>query len=119
MQRYTLTEYKDASPATQDVYDDYMRTTGAASVPIWLQSLWHSSALARGYWERARGTLFSGDLPLPLKEMIVFVVSGEHGARYCSACHAQNVLNLDKSVKFDDLQSFLNILSSPICRPTT
>ena len=105
MQRYTLTEYDDASPETQAVYNDYMRTAGSPSVPIWLKSLGHSEALARAYWERAKGTLFSGNLPLPLKEMIVFVVSAKHGARYCSACHAQCVLHLDKTLSFEDLQS--------------
>jgi alkylhydroperoxidase family enzyme len=107
MQRYMLTAYQDASPATCEVYDDFMRTTGATEVPVWLKSLGHSPALTRAYWERAKGTLFSGSLPLALKEMIVFVVSARHGARYCSACHAQNVLNLDKALAFDDLQSFL------------
>lgn len=105
MQRYTLTEYQDASPATREVYDDFMRTTGATSTPVWLKSLGHSAALARAYWERAKGTLFSGSLPLPLKEMIVFVVSAKNGARYCSACHAQNVLSLDQTLAFEDLQS--------------
>lgn len=107
MQRYSLTEYEDASPATREVYDDFMRTTGATSAPVWIKSLGHSSALARAYWERAKGTLFSGHLPLPLKEMIVFVVSGQHRAKYCTACHAQNVLSLDKTLAFGDLQSFL------------
>lgn len=107
MQRYTLTEYADAAPGTREVYDDYMRTTGATSVPLWLRSMGHSASLTRAYWERAKGTLFGGNLPLPLKEMIVFVVSAKNGARYCSACHAQNVLKLDQTVGFDDLQKFL------------
>ena len=105
LQRYTLTEYEQASPGTQAVYDDFMRTTGATSVPVWLKSLGHSESLTRAYWERAKGTLFGGSLPLPLKEMIVFIVSAKNGARYCSACHAQCVLNLDKTLSFDDLQS--------------
>lgn len=107
MQRYILTDYEAALPETREVYDDYMRTTGATSVPVWLRSLGHSAPLVRAYWERAKGTLFSGNLPLPLKEMIVFVVSAKNGARYCSACHAQSVLNLDKALAFEDLQSFL------------
>jgi len=107
MQRYTLTGYAAASPTTREVYDDFMRTTGATEPPIWLQSLGHSAALARAYWERAKGTLFAGNLPLPLKEMIVFIVSARNGARYCSACHAQAVLSLDKSLAFEDLQGFL------------
>lgn len=108
MQRYTLTPYDAASPATRHVYDDFMLATGATSVPIWLQSMGHSPALTRAYWERAKGTLFADYLPLPLKEMIVFVVSARNGARYCSACHAQNVLNLDKALSFGDLHSFLH-----------
>ena len=108
MKRYTLTPYESASPETRAIYDDFMRTTGATAVPIWLQSMGHSAALTRAYWERAKGTLFAGHLPLPLKEMIVFVVSARNGARYCSACHAQNVLNLDKALSFGALQSFLH-----------
>ncbi len=108
MQRYTLTEYEDASQGTREVYDDLMRTTGAAEAPVWIKSLGHNPALARAYWERAKGTLFSGSLPLPLKEMIVFVVSARHGARYCAACHAQAVLSLDQSLAFGDLQRFLS-----------
>lgn len=107
MQRYTLTEYEQASPETRGVYDDFMRTTGASSVPIWIKSLGHNASLARAYWERAKGTLFGGNLPLPLKEMVVFVVSAHNGARYCTACHAQNVLSLDKALAFEDLQSYL------------
>ena len=98
MQHYTLTEYADASSETRAVFDDFMRTTGATAVPVWLKSLGHSAPLTRAYWERAKGTLFAGNLPLPLKEMIVFVVSARNGARYCSACHAQNVLSLDKTL---------------------
>lgn len=107
MQRYLLTEYESASPETRAVYDDFMRMTGATSPPVWIKSMGHSAALARSYWERAKGTLFSGRLPLPLKEMIVFIVSARHGAKYCSACHAQSVLKLDKALTFDDLQSLL------------
>ncbi len=107
MQRYLLTEYQDAMPETRAVYDDYLRSMGALSVPIWLKSMGHSAALARAYWERAKGTLLAGNLPLPLKEMIVFVVSARHGARYCSACHAQSVLKLDKTLTFDNLRDVL------------
>ena len=107
MQRYRLTEYKAACAATREVYDDHMRTTGATSLPVWIRSLGHNPALAKAYWERAKGTLFGGSLPLPLKEMVVFVVSARNGANYCSACHAQCVLHLDQTLDFTDLQEFL------------
>lgn len=108
MIRYALTEYKEASDDVRAVYDDYMRVTGDTKVPVWLKSMGHSAALARSYWERSKGTLFAGSIPLPLKEMIVFVVSGMHGAKYCTACHAQSVLQLDKSLNFEDLQAFIS-----------
>ncbi|MBN2510820.1 MAG: carboxymuconolactone decarboxylase family protein [Spirochaetales bacterium] len=108
MQRYMLTEYEDAPQESKDVFDDYMRVTGDTKVPVWLKSMGHAPSLVRAYWERAKGTLFGGQLPLPLKEMIVFVVSGFHGAKYCTACHAQSVLKLDKALKFTDLKSFFD-----------
>jgi uncharacterized peroxidase-related enzyme len=107
MQRYILTEYGNASDETRKVYDDYLQATGAANIPVWLKSLGHSSNLARAYWERAKGTLFSGVLPQALKEIIVFVVSAKNGAHYCAACHADCVLNLDKTLRFEDLDGFL------------
>ncbi len=112
MQRYMLTDYASASTETRAVDHDFMKTTGATAVPVWLQSLGHNAALARAYWERAKGTPFSGALPLPLKEMIVFVVSAKNGARYCSACHAQSVLSLDKNLSFGDLKSLANASSA-------
>lgn len=107
MQRYSLTPYAAAAPEVLAVYDDYLQTTGETGVPIWLQSMGHSPSIARAYWERAKGTLFGGALPLPLKEMIVFTVSAANGARYCSACHARNVLSLDPELCFEDLQAYL------------
>ena len=107
MQRYTLTEYTQAQAETRAVFDDFMRTTGATEVPVWLKSLGHTPALVRAYWEKAKGVLFGGSLPLPLKEMVVFAVSAQNGAKYCTACHGQNVLSLDKSLQFKDLQSFI------------
>ena len=104
MKRYTVTEYDDASKEVQAVYDDFMTTTGSTSIPLWVKTLGHSASLARAYWERAKGTLFGGSLPLALKEMVVFVVSAQNGARYCSACHAQSVLSLDKTLSLDDLK---------------
>lgn len=36
MQHYTLTKYQDASPATRQVYDDLMRTTGEVVLQTWI-----------------------------------------------------------------------------------
>lgn len=79
MPRYTLTEYDTAVPATRDVYDDFMRATGATELPVWIKILGHSPSLTRACWKCAKGTLLRGNLPLPLKEMIIFVVSSLNG----------------------------------------
>jgi len=107
-QRYTLVEYKDAPPDVRAIYDDYLRTTGATTVPIWVQSLGGSPHLLHAYWERAKGTLALGSVPSILKEMLIFVVSVTNGSRYCSACHAHAVLSMDRTLKFEDLNALLD-----------
>ncbi len=107
MQRYIITEYEDASPETKAVYDDYLRTTGSTSLPVWIKSMGHNASIAKAYWEKGKGTLLGGKLPLPLKELIVFMVSGTNEAKYCTACHAQAILKLDKTLTIEDLKEFL------------
>jgi hypothetical protein len=71
------------------LYDDFMSTTGATSIPIWIKSLGHSEALARAYWERAKGTLLNGKLPLPLKEMIMYHILKQGYFLYLASCHCK------------------------------
>lgn len=108
MQRYSLTPYRDAAPATRAVYDEFLRLSGAAEPPIWMTSLGHNPTLMRAYWEKTRGCLIEGEVPYVLKEMIVFVVSRENGAQYCSACHAHAVLQLDPTLTYADLVTILD-----------
>ncbi len=103
MLRYVLTSLDEASPATRSLYEDFMRVTGSENLPTYIQSLGHSPALLRAYWEKTKGCLIEGNLPLLLKEMVVFVVSRINGAEYCTACHAHAVLQLDKSLSYADL----------------
>jgi len=105
MKRHELVGYDEASPATRVIYDDFLRSTGSTTVPYWLRSLGATPDLLSAYWERTKGSLLRGSLPMVLKEMVIFVVSVENGSRYCSACHAHAVLNLDPSLKFEQLMS--------------
>lgn len=108
MQRYTLTAYDDASPGTREVYDEFLRLSGAAQPPVWMTSLGHNPTLIKAYWEKTRGCLLEGDLPHVLKEMAVFVVSRVNGAEYCSACHAHSALQLDPTLTYHDLVTLLD-----------
>lgn len=107
-QRYSLTDYQNACPATRTVYEDFMRLSGASEPPLWLQSLGHNPTLIRAYWEKTKGCLLEGQLPYVLKEMVVFVVSRENGAAYCTACHAHAVLQMDATLTYSDLQTILD-----------
>ncbi|MFV0523423.1 MAG: carboxymuconolactone decarboxylase family protein [Acidimicrobiales bacterium] len=117
MSRYHLVSYDAADKATRDIYDDYLRTTGAITVPIWLQSLGADTNLLEAYWTRTKGSLQRGRLPLLLKEMVIFVVSVHNGARYCSAAHAHAVLNLDKTLTYEALSSLTEPASQTASLP--
>lgn len=107
-QRYVLTDYESASAATREIYDEFMRFSGAAKPPVWVTSLGHNSTLMRAYWEKTKGCLLTGVLPYVLKEMVVFVVSRENGAAYCTACHAHAVLQMDPTLSYNDLVTILD-----------
>jgi uncharacterized peroxidase-related enzyme len=113
MQRYSLVEYDDANPDVRAVYDDFMRTTGSPFVPNWVKSTGHSERFAKAYWEKTRGCLVLGEMPLIFKELIIFVVSVENGSRYCTACHAHAALQLDKSLSYDDMLAMVGEVDSP------
>lgn len=108
MQRYVLTSHDQASAATREVYDEFLRLSGAAEPPVWMTSLGHNPTLIKAYWEKIRGCLLEGALPVVLKEMVVFVVSRVNGAEYCSACHAHSALQLDPTLTYHDLVSILD-----------
>jgi len=108
MQRYVLTSYDQATAATREVYDEFLRLSGAAEPPVWMTSLGHNPTLIKAYWEKTRGCLLEGELPVVLKEMAVFVVSRVNGAEYCSACHAHSALQLDPTLTYHDLVSILD-----------
>lgn len=108
MQRYTLTSYDQASPGTREVYDEFLRLSGAAEPPIWMRSLGHNPTLIKAYWEKTRGSLLEGELPVAFKEIVIFVVSRINGAEYCSAAHAHAALQLDPTLTYHDLVTILD-----------
>ncbi|MFV0259064.1 MAG: carboxymuconolactone decarboxylase family protein [Acidimicrobiales bacterium] len=107
MKRYQLVEYEAASPQVRAVYDDYLASTQSLSVPVWIRSLGSNVNLLRAYWERTKGSLLRGSLPVVLKELVVFTVSVENQARYCSAARAHTILQLDPTMTFDQIASLV------------
>ena len=112
MQRFTITSYEQASAGTRAVYDEFLRLSGADEPPIWMRSLGHNPTLVKAYWEKTRGCLLEGELPVAFKEIVVFVVSRINGAEYCSACLAHAALQLDPTLTYHDLVTILDPNSS-------
>jgi alkylhydroperoxidase family enzyme len=108
MPRFSITSYEQASPGTRAVYDEFLRLSGCVEPPIWMRSLGHNPILVKAYWEKTRGCLLEGALPVAFKEIVVFVVSRINGAAYCSACHAHAALQLDPTLTYHDLVSILD-----------
>lgn len=49
-----------------------------------------------------------GKIPQVLKQLILFVISIKAGNKYCTALHGHAVLDLDKTLTYDDLKRLAN-----------
>lgn len=103
MSRFQPIEFSQAQDDVKSVYADYLATTRSFELPNWLKFLGAHRQLAESYWYYTKSILFSGQLPLVLKELVIFVVSVTNGSPYCSTAHAHSVLSLDSSLSFEDL----------------
>ncbi|MCG8417745.1 MAG: carboxymuconolactone decarboxylase family protein [Proteobacteria bacterium] len=103
MNPYKLIPYDDASPGVKAIYDEAMALMGIDFVPNWIQCMGSNENLLRANWEKVKGTLLIGDVPILLKELIIFSISIRRGSSYCTAAHAHSALQLDKTLKYEDL----------------
>lgn len=108
MQGHSPTGADKNSPDTRDIYDALLRHSSAAEPPPWLNSPDHAPGLVKTWWDKNRGCLLKGELPVVLKELVVFVASRPGGAGYCSACHAHAALQRDPTPGYRDLVSILD-----------
>jgi alkylhydroperoxidase family enzyme len=103
MKRKTLVEYEDASPEVQAVYDEIMDTMGSSSVLNVLKALGHNPHVLRAIWSMLKETLVEGEIPVLLKQLILFKISIVAGNEYCTSLHGHGALNLDPTLTYDDL----------------
>lgn len=103
MPRHSLVEFDDASMPVQAVYSDYLCSTNSYELPNWLKSLGHSEIQADALWHNAKTVMLQGELPLVVKELVIFIVSVTNGSPYCSSAHAHALLSLDSTLTYDDL----------------
>jgi len=103
MKRQTLVEYKDASPEVQVIYDEVMEVSGSPDVFNFLKAFGNNEKVLRGFWSLIRHTLFEGEIPALLKQLILFRISVEYGNTYCASLHGRTVLRLDPTITYDEL----------------
>ena len=105
MKRRTLIQYEDASPEVQAIYDEIMRVTGSTTVPNIFKVFGNNGKVLKATWSKLRYTLIEGEVPLLLKQLILFVASVQAGNEYCAALHGNAALKLDRSLSCDDLSA--------------
>ena len=101
----TPVEYEDATPGVKEIYDDVMSTMHRTDLPNWIKYLGGNEKILKGNWEKFKWTIVDGELPMLLKQVIMFIVSRHYGSRYCIAAHAHAALDVDKTLKYEDLLS--------------
>jgi alkylhydroperoxidase family enzyme len=108
MKRRQQVEYEDASPEVQAIYDETMDTLGTPEVLNVFKALGSNAQVLRGVWSLLKGTLVEGEIPLLLKQLILFKISVVAGNEFCKTVHGHDALNLDSTLTFDDLTALAN-----------
>jgi len=103
MRRKIQVDYEDASPEVRSIYDEILATMGSSAVPNFLKALGHNPHALRAVWAMLRETVIEGEIPALLKQLILFKVSITVGNEYCTSLHGHAALNLDPTLKYDDL----------------
>ncbi len=105
MKRRILVDYEDASPQVKVIYDEIKQTFQLDDVPNLWKVFGGNEIVLRGNWEKSKHTFFNGTLPLPLKNLILFVISVQGENKYCTHAHGFTALQFDKSLTYDGLMS--------------
>ena len=87
MKRQAHVEYADAPPRVQAIYDEIKNLTGAPDVPNVFKALGTNENSLFAAWTKLRFTVLTGDVPMLLKQLILFNISARARNEYCTALH--------------------------------
>ena len=82
-----MVDYKDASPAVREVYDDIMTTRKTSDINNFWKALGTQPELLRRTWDSLKHVMAAGALDPLTKEMIYLAVSATNQCGYCMASH--------------------------------
>ena len=80
MGRIPLLEAHQVSPEVRAIYEVYQRERG--NVPNAFRTLAHRPRFLATLIEHYRAVMFEGELPFPLKELLLVKVSQQNACRY-------------------------------------
>ena len=103
MKRHIHVEYQDAPPKVQAIYDEIKSLTGAPDVPNVFKALGTNENTLLAAWSKLRFTVLAGDVPMLLKQLVLFNISARAHNEYCTALHGNLALSLDKTLSCDEL----------------
>lgn len=82
-----LPDSEQASKEVQDIFAAFQRQMGFPMVPNFMKVQGRSAAAAAGTWSILQHVLLGGELPRPLKEMLIAAISHDRACLYCEAAH--------------------------------
>lgn len=99
---FPLISYEEASPEVKEIYDDILDKMGSPSLPTLFRALGSNPNLLKATWTKIYHTLYLGDVPRVLKQLILFKISKDQGCKYCTFVHQAAVNSMSASVCNED-----------------
>ena len=110
--RFQHVEYEDASDELKAIYDDIIKTTGIPYVRNWFKCQGGNPLLLNANWQKMKMTMLTGQIPMLLKQMILYTVAKERGCKYCTFVHKTIADNLSSQLSDEDGFKVTNNLDS-------
>lgn len=85
--RYSVVEYEEATHEVRAIYDEIMNVTGMPFVLNISKCQGGVLHLLKGGWEKIKVTLYGGEIPMLLKQLIMYNVSKSRNCKYCTFLH--------------------------------
>ena len=99
---FPIIEYNEASSEVREIYDETMELLGTPQVLNWFKCQGSNYPLLKANWEKLKGNLIEGELPMLLKQLLLYKISKERGCKYCTFIHKTTADSLSETVCEDD-----------------
>lgn len=85
--KFQVVEYNDASDEVKTIYDETMKELNIPFVLNWFKCQGNNATLLKGNWEKLKSVMLRGNIPMVLKQLIIYNISKKRGCDYCAQAH--------------------------------